>query len=470
MSRDIPKSKWKPARGISPVDKRLASQLHLRQIETLLRSETIADKAVREANKVADRLTRIVSNDVGSFAIQQAIQSAIPNLAKDTKRLLTDEFEKLAYWSHGTLVNAYLNAVPLDWFAGAIPPDRMRGFEEMHFPEPAPPILEFNHLTGIMQVVEVEQADRINIPIKPLRKAKLSDKQKRQVIKQLLFKPPSIDQVIDLLSTPGPDGIAWQERIETLSKKVTNNTALFNQITQVYADGASVAKIRQSIEPLVSGIRSSAQRIARTEGCRIANRIQRQSWDDLGDMFGGVQILAVLDENTRPHHATRNGTIYRQNPGPGERPLAELPDLPDAANCRCWDTPVLNPPPELQDDAEVRAAFQADTAGTLDPGSYVDWWKGVDAGRRKEVVGRKRYDWMVDQVKGVREPEFADFVNDEGRILPLTDLKNETSLDREIRKQKVRNEIILRGQQRFEVSKQGFIFDDDRRRFNDSAR
>lgn len=66
-----------------------------------------------------------------------------------------------------------------------------------------------------------------------------------------------------------------------------------------------------------------------------------------GDLIIGYQIHAVLDEQTRPEHRERDGTVYYRDPGPGQKGMDEMPRPPREAdgnmawNCRCMLTPVL---------------------------------------------------------------------------------------------------------------------------------
>ncbi len=124
--------------------------------------------------------------------------------------------------------------------------------------------------------------------------------------------------------------MTWEQRFDGLSRLITDKKLAFEEIVRGYSEGEGIAKIRKRLEPVVGGIKASAQRIARTEGMRVAEAMQRSTWSNLGDMMVGAQVIAVLDERTRPEHATRNGRIYYRQPAIGQRSMAELPDLPDA--------------------------------------------------------------------------------------------------------------------------------------------
>jgi len=188
--------------------------------------------------------------------------------------------------------------------------------------------------------------------------------------------------------------------------------------------------------------------------------MQREAWQPLGDLMVGVQLLAVLDERTRPEHATRNGTIFYKSPTGNQRPISDLPNLPDAPNCRCWTSPVLEPPEELKSNKQLREALgNSQPAGIPDPTTYDQWFSKADPGRRKIVVGVGRYASLQKRLRseGVdRDLEWSDFIDSEGRLLSTNYLLNESPLEREARKKIVATSIELRREMIRQVSAVGF--------------
>ena len=248
---------------------------------------------------------------------------------------------------------------------------------------------------------------------------------------QVIFPAPSAVEVEQIIQTTDETGLNWQQRFAALSRKISNADALAAELVTGFAQGEAVEALRRRIQPLVQGIQSSARRIARTEGCRVAETLQRRSWSYLEPMMTGVQVLAVLDQNTRPEHAARNGKVFFRSAADGSPTMDQLPTLPDAPNCRCWSTPVLKPPEEFENDPAVKSAFaNASGAGIPDPGTYDQWFAGADEARRKLAVGSRRYNAMREVLAGQRDPEWTDFIDAEGKLLPVGQLRAETAFER----------------------------------------
>ncbi len=154
---------------------------------------------------------------------------------------------------------------------------------------------------------------------------------------------------------PGPtqDEIAkaiyggnWVARLATVTKLAAPEAIASVVATGVVA-GKTPAEIARAIQPVVQNVKTSARRIARTEGLRIAHTIQQNAYDALGDMIVGYTIHAVKDRATREEHYRRDGTEYYKSPRAGQKSMAECPNPPMEAdgsyafNCRCWRTPIF---------------------------------------------------------------------------------------------------------------------------------
>ena len=480
---------WKSNPGVSPVDHRLAAQLHLRQIEPIIRSEGIGDDAERLINDASRDVTTITTSSRQSQIQGRTAQVAaiIRGIVPDLNTLFLDRFASYGHWSHDEVIIAWAKAVPRRWFRKAskdlaiLPIKEEDTLPAGGFIPPIPPVVvgaagaasELPGGDGVVvggggaspiqpDVIEIPgeiplQADVLTEPI--VRRERLSDSDWEGLLKQLVFQPPSADKVREILERADPNtGVNWQQRLTALSKLISNPEGVASEIVTGYAQGQSTDDIQRRIQPMVDGVRSSARRIARTEGLRVAESIQRESWDDVGDMMLGSQILAVLDENTRPHHAERNGQVYFKSIADGRPTLAELPHLPDEPNCRCWPTPVLRPPAEFENDPAVRSAFQNSAgAGIPDPATYDTWFDRADAGRRKMAVGVRRYNAMVKRFGGERGLEWIDFIHPDGKLLTLKQVRDESPADRALRKQWVRLAIDERKRQIQEVATTGFI-------------
>lgn len=510
-------SNWKPNRRVSPVDQRLAAELHLRQIATIIRSEKIADAVDRQINALVDQMFAVLQTTRPAWERLRAMADLLRRIVPTGLVALHDQLRGLVGWSHTELVSAYATAVPRAWFRVAAPqlaavessphePSADDGtrqvpptliLEAKHArrqgdgsnpqpqpqgggrrrggggratatatvpPSPPQPLLTPDAIILPGQDVGPLQgnplrADSYTEPIARRGAAGLryTDAEWQQVLQQVVFPPPSGQEVEAILQTP-VNGQTWQQRFTGLSKLMTSPDAVAQELVSGFAAGEAVEAMRRRVQPLVQGIQASARRIARTEGCRIAETVQRRSWGQIGDMMRGAQILAVLDQNTRPEHAARNGKVFFNSAADGEPTIDQLPSLPDAPNCRCWSTPVLKPPKEFDADPAVKAAFANDQgAGIPDPATYDQWFAQADEPSRKLAVGTRRYHAMRDILAGQREPEWTDFIDADGTLLPVADLKAERPLDRVARKMAVQGTILERRRLLSEVNAKQFL-------------
>ncbi len=196
---------------------------------------------------------------------------------------------------------------------------------------------------------------------------------------------------------------------------------------------------------------------------RIAHSVQHIAWKGMGDLVIGYQIHATLDQNTRPAHAARNGTIYYADPKQGQLGYDKMPHPPLEAdgsiawNCRCHNSPVLAPDPAIADNPELLATF-ANASDQLipDPVAYGDWFAQADERRRKTAVGSRRYS-LVRGTLG-QDPDWAHFLDPEsGELLPLATLKNEGHSDRAERVNRVRALMAHRRELIKQVQTYGFL-------------
>jgi SPP1 gp7 family putative phage head morphogenesis protein len=176
-----------------------------------------------------------------------------------------------------------------------------------------------------------------------LRGKNLTDTKKRSLLKQMLFQPPSKQDVLRVISQwirPSD----WQSIGGAVTKQPHD---LANELAAGLARGKSPREVAQLILPYMEDNRVRAQRTARTFGMAVVGQAQFDSFEALGDLVIGYQVHATLDRNTRPEHRRRDGTIYYKQPKRGQKGLDEMPRPPREAdgsiawNCRCYLTPVL---------------------------------------------------------------------------------------------------------------------------------
>lgn len=405
-----------------PVTDRLTARLEHLQIERLVRVESIADDA---AAVVAAAVDRVLSITVGRKPLpnkQIDIANTLRVIPEQLNVVIERQFVRLAYWSQAEFVRVMARTIPRPWFRLVNPVVILAG-EDEEKPIPIPGI----------QVPE------------PALAVLMSDDEWAVYLARNVFPPPDRDAVLEIIHRPNA-GVDYRERITGLSKLVDPDRTA-GAIAQGLSDGENIQQLTTRMLDQVTGrVKSSAKRIARTEGLRVANEMQRDSYNDLGDLSVGVQIMETLDQVTRPHHALRHGTNYYSD---GRQPTVdEMPRLPDEPNCRGWDRPILDYPDDVKNDPELSSIYNNASGHAIpDPQEYSQWWAGTDDGRRKVSVGTGRFNTMVTQLDGVRPPEWEDFIHPDGKRLKIADLKKETTLEREARRQEVFKVIQARTDQ-----------------------
>ena len=311
-------------------------------------------------------------------------------------------FVRLGIWSNRQAVRVFARTIPRKWFRKVNPKALLVGEATLELP------------TG-------ESEPTVS---------RMSAVQWEKFVQDVIIPPPSEDVVRSIIETETA-GTSWQGRIEKLSGLVDPERTA-NALVKGYAEGKNLQELTRDVLPHVTGqVRSSAKRIARTEGLRVANEMQRQSYQDLGPLMVGIQILETLDNNTRPHHALRHGTIYFND---GRQPdISKLPVLPDEPNCRGFDIPVLKTPDEIANDPELKSEFEnADGEPIPDPQTYSQWFDEADEGRRKLAVGVRRYAAVVKRLQQrgeKRSPKWTDFIDGNGVLLTLKHIAEETPTD-----------------------------------------
>ncbi len=272
----------------------------------------------------------------------------------------------------------------------------------------------------------------------------------------LIFPPPSEADVAAVVYAGD-----WRARLASGTRLATPE-ALASALAGGLAAGKTQQQIARDLLPLVGGVRSSARRVARTEGLRVANAAQMACHRQLGDMVVGFMIHSTHGPHSRSWHQLRSGTVYHADPKPGEKGYRQMPNPPDEAedpgerppgtpqtaqNCLCYLTPVLTP---LEGDSHGGAAADLEP----DPAVFADWFSAADVRRRRLAVGARRYAAVGDGDRG-RWDVFVD--PDTGALLSAAELKAESPADRAVRVAKVKALIDRRREDVRRAARLGYV-------------
>ena len=178
--------------------------------------------------------------------------------------------------------------------------------------------------------------DYVNELDKLVGSDEMDDGEFTALVKSIVFPPPTKKEAAAILNDASlyPDRVPWKRRLagEGFSFKKIVGT-----VTTGIGQGKSPKDIAKDLRPLVDDVRYRATRIARTETLRVAQTMQRRSEEAVDDLIVGREMVAVLDDRTRPHHRERDGQRYMKDghQKAGDEAWDDAPSLPDEPNCRC---------------------------------------------------------------------------------------------------------------------------------------
>jgi SPP1 gp7 family putative phage head morphogenesis protein len=327
-------------------------RLHLRrQVEVARRSDAIADAAGRAVERCwRGVLAAVRRKDCG---LAHALLRALPALARGAiERELAGHY----HWSWASAVECARGCAS-GYRQGQVPPRRpVRGAAPEERLDGGVGLRQGGaHLRGVHRRQLGESFDWADL-LAPFRLFVGADDDDgggddtALDFDSLLFAAPTPERVNAVIY-----GSGWRERIRS-GTGLGSPDAMAARIATGLMLGRTHQAIAKDILPAVEGVRASARRIARTEALRVAQRVQMDAHDQLGDLVIGYQVRATLDANTRPWHRERDGAKYYLDPGPGQKGMAQCPQPPDEAadpaerpagapatawNCRCLLIPIL---------------------------------------------------------------------------------------------------------------------------------
>ena len=305
-------------------------------------------------------------------------------------------------------------------------------------------------------------------PARPdLTEARRLNPEQRAQVEAQLFPALDHDETTAIITRPTA-GTTWQARIAAQSG-LAPPEQLANIVIQGISQGQTIQAMARTMLPAVQGVRTSARRVARTEGMRVAHEARMDCYAGLGDLVAGYQIHSTMDWRVRPHHAARNGTVYYVRPKPGQQSTAHMPRPPleedgtVAHNCRCYLTPVLDVDPDIESNPAARALFtDNDHKLVQDPNVYSDWFANASDQERRWAVGARRLSAITAGLPAGQAPTWAHFVDPTtGQLLQLERLTAETPARREARMARVAEVLAERERLARQVQRFGYLTAED---------
>jgi hypothetical protein len=165
----------------------------------------------------------------------------------------------------------------------------------------------------------------------------MTEEEQRAYFNELLFEPPTLDEILAVMNQAGPEG-TWQEQLARATS-LASPQVLAPILTQGYAAGKTRAQIAQDLLEALDGVRSSAQRVARTEGLRMAHSMAMDANKEIDELVIAYQIHATPGPNSRPWHQARSSTVYYKEPAGDQKGYMQMPRPPEEA-----EDPSQRPP------------------------------------------------------------------------------------------------------------------------------
>ena len=321
-------------------------QLPTHHLQTIRRADQAADEAEAAVHRWwADLLAILRAGpNLGVTRLHQMALAHFRRLKDVTARGLRDALEPTLRYGYQSAVAGLRRRLPTAYLRRAA---IRRGFRSRGLRESVQPVLE-EPLRSRGGLATFSMTPRgLNITTARLTQDALDELEDdddldadeiRQAFLDLLFPPPPEEWVrqhtnrliAPFLAAPRPD--------------LKPPELLANVLISHYSQGATQQEIAKALLPEVDGVRASARRVARTWGIALANDGNMAAHEQLGDMVIGYELFSARRVSSRPWHVERHGTVYKRNPGPGEKGFFQMPHPPrepDDINERPLGTPAL---------------------------------------------------------------------------------------------------------------------------------
>jgi SPP1 gp7 family putative phage head morphogenesis protein len=254
-----------------------------------------------------------------------------------------------------------------------------------------------------------------------------------------LYQPPKLSHVENVLKTAKINGKTAEQYLKRAVTEAGNVGAALRAdtkdlpkdavrtIARVISEGRGPAEVKRALaqlpqtEAYFNRYPGRLTATARTWTAEYHERAKAESLEAIADVIDGTQYSATLDSRTRPDHAILDGNVYSSNPTRGQLPLAQLPRVPLAPNCRCTHIPWLAPEMRLIRQATERASINGPVKGET---TYAEWFNSQSADLQRKVIGAQRYDATMAAQGEVR---FTDVIHPDGsRLRSVSEITQST--------------------------------------------
>lgn len=273
-----------------------------------------------------DRLRRRIIGELADVeqdreAAMRAFRAEVQNVPAEAADVMARGLREMWRRSWRQATANWMRAVPLRAWLRPLMPALLTPIEGV-IGEAAPVPLD----------VEQDLLDIIN--------GRITGEEAREIVRRVEFPPPSRETVDAVLNaTSADDHRSAMERIRTVTERQLG--ALQEQLSVGIAEGEGLSGLSKRVRVFVDDVNYKAVRIARTEGVRIAEAAQRESWKAADELIDGIQVISAHVPSSRPEHIEKEG-VYRKTGGGYVRDDGTpLPEIPMGPNCLCWSTPVL---------------------------------------------------------------------------------------------------------------------------------
>ena len=250
---------------------RMAAKVGIQQARALVQADSIGDAIDRKVLRLWQQILAILRQKVPQPDTQARLAQLLREMAQRALNGIDDGLERLAKSVHAGAISDVIDTAPKAALSLALQRQN-----------PGPP--------GLVE-------------------ARLSPEQRAQVEAQL-FDPLSTEETDRIVYAPSA-GTSWNARIAAQTRLAPPDQ-LAAIVTQQMAAGSTIDQMARTMAPAVQGVRTSARRVARTEGMRVAHAARLAAFEDLGDMVVGYQIHATMDWRVRPAHAARGAAALRR--------------------------------------------------------------------------------------------------------------------------------------------------------------